>query len=512
MPRFALLSVSDKTDIVPLGQALVAQGFEILSTGGTARALKEGGVAVTKVSDHTGAPEVFGGRVKTLHPKIHGGILARRGQDDAEAADNDIQYIDVVVCNLYPFEQTVKGGADLPQAVEQIDIGGPCMVRASAKNHAHVVVVTDPSDYPQLIEGVDKLDAQARQHLAVKAFRHTATYDGLISSWLAEQTAAPVANEQALPMRKVQSLRYGENPHQSAVFYADPLATGRAMGRIEQLQGKHLSFNNLADLDATLRACFEFDKPACVVVKHMNPCGAGVSEAGPAKAFELALSGDPVSAFGGILAFNRPLSVDDVKAIRQSRTFFEILAAPGFDEEGLELLAKRTKLRVMKLPEDWAASAPSGQEFRRVQGGWLAQDWDVGADMNWHVATTKKPSEEEARALEFAWKVARNVKSNAIVLARTEGEDLVLNGTGAGQMSRVDSVHLAIRKATRTVPGSVLASDAFFPFADGIEAAVEAGVTAIIQPGGSIRDEEVVAAAEAAGVAMVMTGHRHFRH
>ena len=512
MSRLALLSVSDKTGIVELGQALVAQGFEILSTGGTAKALVAGGVPVTKVSEYTGAPEIFGGRVKTLHPKIHGGILGRRGQDEAEAESNDVRWIEVVACNLYPFGRTVSGGASLPQAVEQIDIGGPSMVRSAAKNHASVAVVVDPSDYATLAEGVSKLSATQRQHLAVKAFRHSAAYDGLISTWLAEQVAAPEPTELAIPMRRVQGLRYGENPHQSAVFYADPNAHGRSMARIEQLQGKELSFNNLADLDATLRATFEFEDPTCVVVKHMNACGVGVHPSDLSEAFKLALSGDPVSAFGGILAFNRPLSVEDVRAIRQSRVFFEVLAAPGFDEEGLELLAKRTKLRVMKLPQDWAQSAPAGVDARRVQGGWLLQDWDVGAQMGWTVATTKQPTPEQVRELNFAWKVARNVKSNAIVLARTEGEGLVLNGTGAGQMSRVDSVHLAIRKATRPTQGSVLASDAFFPFADGIQAAVEAGVSAIIQPGGSIRDEEVVAAAEAAGVVMVMTGARHFRH
>lgn len=512
MSRLALLSVSDKTGIVALGQALLAQGFEILSTGGTAKALIAGGVQVTKVSEYTGAPEIFGGRVKTLHPKIHGGILGRRGQDEQEAADNDVRWIEVVACNLYPFEKTVSGGASLPEAVEQIDIGGPSMVRSAAKNHAHVAVVVDPSDYAKLAEGVSELSPTDRQHLAVKAFRHTAAYDGLISTWLAEQVAAPDATELALPMRRVQGLRYGENPHQSAVFYAEPNARGRSLARIEQLQGKELSFNNLADLDATLRAAFEFDDPTCVVVKHMNACGVGVHPSDLSAAFQLALSGDPVSAFGGILAFNRPLTVDDVKAVRQSRVFFEVLAAPGFDEEGLALLAKRTKLRVMKLPEDWASSTPAGVDARRVQGGWLLQDWDVGAQVGWTVATSKQPTAEQIRELNFAWKVARNVKSNAIVLARAEGEGLVLNGTGAGQMSRVDSVHLAIRKATRPTQGSVLASDAFFPFADGIQAAVEAGVTAIIQPGGSIRDEEVVAAAEEAGVVMVMTGSRHFRH
>jgi phosphoribosylaminoimidazolecarboxamide formyltransferase/IMP cyclohydrolase len=514
MSRLALLSVSDKTGVVELGRGLVDLGFEILSTGGTAKALAAGGVPVIKVSDHTGAPEVFNGRVKSLHPAIHGGILGRRGQDDAEAAANGIRWIDLVACNLYPFEQTVSGGASLADAVENIDIGGPSMVRSAAKNHAHVAVVVDPSDYSAVLRSLadGTLDAAARGRLAVKAFRHTAAYDALISSWLAEAHGVADMAEGAIPLRRVQSLRYGENPHQAAVFYAEPGAGGRSLARAEQLQGKELSFNNLADLDGTLRATFEFDEPACVIVKHMNPCGVGLHSDGPSKAFELALSGDPVSAFGGILAFNRPLSGEDVRTIRQSRTFFEVLAAPGFDEEARELLAKRPNLRVMQLPADWATSRPAGQDARRVQGGWLLQDWDMGAPISWEIASQRAPTEAEAATLRFAWKVCRNVKSNAILLARAEDGGFVANGTGAGQMSRVDSVKLAISKATREVAGSVLASDAFFPFADGIEAAVEAGVTAIIQPGGSIRDEEVVAAADAAGVAMVMTGVRHFRH
>jgi phosphoribosylaminoimidazolecarboxamide formyltransferase/IMP cyclohydrolase len=510
--RRALLSVSDKAGIVELGQGLIALGYELLSTGGTGRALAAAGLPVTKVSDYTGAPEVFGGRVKTLHPKIHGGILGRRGPDQAEADANDIGWIDLVVCNLYPFEATVAGGATLAEAVEQIDIGGPCMVRAAAKNHAHVLVVTDPSDYASVLQALqaDQVSAELRRALAVRAFRHTAAYDALISNWLDDDPG--FAAEGGLPIRKVQGLRYGENPHQSAAFYADPLATGRALGRAEQLQGKELSFNNLADLDATLRACFEFDEPACAIVKHMNPCGLGVHADGPSKCFELALRGDPISAFGGILVFNRPLSVDDVRAIRQSRVFFEVLAAPGFDEEGLALLAKRTKLRVMRLPADWGASVPSGRDARRVQGGWLVQDWDHDADAGWTVGSDASPSDAEAALLRFAWKACRSVKSNAIVLARAEDGGFALNGVGAGQMSRVDSAHLAVRKATRDTAGCVLASDAFFPFPDAVQVALDAGVTAFIQPGGSIRDGEVLAAVNAAGASMVMTGTRHFRH
>lgn len=511
----ALLSVSDKTGIVALGLGLVAQGYEILSTGGTARALAAGGVPVTPVSEHTGAAEVFDGRVKTLHPRIHGGILGRRGQDEAEAATHDIRWIDVVAVNLYPFEATISApGVTLPAAVEQIDIGGPCMVRAAAKNHAHVTVVCDPGDYDAVLDALSAggADDALRGRLAVKAFRHTAAYDGLIATWLAERIDAGDPAEGALPIRKIQDLRYGENPHQSAGFYAQPGATGRSLARLVQHQGKRLSFNNLADLDAALRAVFEFAEPACVVVKHHNPCGAAVHRDGPSRAWELALSGDPVSAFGSIVAFNRPLDADDIRAIRSSKVFMEILAAPGFTPEALARLASRKNLRVMELPADWADARPSGQDIKRVQGGFLIQDWDLGQESPWTTATAAGPDAEQQRALEFAWAICRNVKSNAIVLARAVEGGVVLNGVGAGQMSRVDSVRLALSKATRPVPGSVLSSDAFFPFPDGVQIAVDAGVAAVVQPGGSVKDDVVTAAVEAGGAVMVHTGVRHFRH
>jgi len=511
----ALLSVSDKSGIVDFGKGLVALGYEILSTGGTARALAKGGVPVTKVSAHTGAPEVFDGRVKTLHPTIHGGILGRRAQDETEAAANGIRWIDVVACNLYPFEATISDpGVSLAEAVEQIDIGGPCMVRAAAKNHAHVGVVCDPSDYDRVINALSNggLDAPTRGQLAVKAFRHTAAYDGLISTWLAARYDAGAPQEGGLPIRKVQDLRYGENPHQTAGFYAEPGATGRSLARLSQHQGKHLSYNNLADLDAALRAVFEFVQPACVVVKHANPCGAAVHVDGPAKAWELALSGDPVSAFGSIVAFNRPLEADDVRAIRRSKVFMEILAAPGFSAEALALLEVRKNLRVMELPTDWADARPSGQDVKRVQGGFLIQDWDLGKETVWTTATETGPDAEQLRALRFAWAIGRNVKSNAIVLARALEGGVVLNGVGAGQMSRVDSVKLAISKATRPVPGSVLSSDAFFPFPDGVKIAVDAGVAAVVQPGGSVKDDIVTAAVQEGGAVMMHTGVRHFRH
>ncbi len=511
----ALLSVSNKAGVVDFGRGLVALGYELLSTGGTARALEDGGVPVTRVSEHTGAPEVFDGRVKTLHPRIHGGILGRRGKDDAEAELNGIRWIDLVVVNLYPFEATISGaGVTLEEAVEQIDIGGPCMVRAAAKNHAHVAVVCNPGDYGEVLNALSKggTDGPLRGRLAVSAFRHTAAYDALISNWLADRYEATPPEEGALPLRKVQELRYGENPHQSAGFYSEPGATGRCLARLVQHQGKTLSFNNLADLDAALRAVFEFVEPACVVVKHHNPCGAAIHEDGAARAWELALSGDPVSAFGSIVAFNRPLDGDDVRAIRKSRVFMEILAAPGFSPEALELLTVRKNLRVMELPSDWADARPSGQDVKRVQGGWLIQDWDLGKESTWKTVTNHPVDDDQLRALRFAWAIGRNVKSNAIVLARAIDGGAVLNGVGAGQMSRVDSVKLALSKATRPVAGSVLSSDAFFPFPDGVKIAVEAGVTAVVQPGGSVKDDVVTAAVQEGGAAMIHTGVRHFRH
>ena len=511
MPRFALLSVSDKTGLVDFARGLVDRGYTLLSTGGTKKTIAAAGIPVTGVSDHTGAPEIFGGRVKTLHPRIHGGILGRRGEDDRVAAENYIEWIDVVAVNLYPFADTVAKGAGLAEAVEQIDIGGPAMVRASAKNHTSVTIVVDPADYPAVLTALDAGDTSARPRLAVKAFRHTAAYDGMIAQWLGERLDPGFPTEGALPIRLVQTLRYGENPHQAAAFYAGVGEGGRSLARAVQLQGKELSFNNLGDLDATLRVAFEFSEPACVIVKHMNPCGAAVHEDGVGVAYTLALSADPVSAYGGIVVFNRPLEAAAAQVVFDSKVFFEVLAAPGISAEARAILAPRKNLRVMDLPADWATSRPAGMDARRVQGGWLLQDWDVDHQTGWS-SVLRGATEGEQHTLRFAWAVCRNVKSNAIVLARAVPGGAVLNGVGAGQMSRVDSVHLAVRNATRPVAGSVLASDAFFPFADGVEAAVAAGVTAIVQPGGSIRDDEVKAAAQAGGVAMFFTGARHFRH
>jgi phosphoribosylaminoimidazolecarboxamide formyltransferase/IMP cyclohydrolase len=512
----ALLSVSDKTGIVDFARGLERLGFRILSTGGTARALREGGVAVTGVSDYTGHPEIMQGRVKTLHPKVHGGILGLREAHAGEAQDHGIDWIDLVAVNLYPFEATVQSGdRSIEEAVEQIDIGGPTMVRAAAKNHAHVGVVVDPGDYGRVVEALEDggLGSDLRRELAVKAFRHTAAYDSVISSWLGNRIST-----QALPLESAQALRmsaplrYGENPHQRAALYADPLPTGRSVGRIQQLQGRTLSFNNLADMDAALRAVFEIEGPGCVVLKHMNPCGAGTHPEGTEAAFALALSGDPVSAYGGIVAFNRPVDGSTVRALRKSRTFFEILAAPGFDAEARELLAPKEKLRVMELPEDWGACQPQGMDARRIQGGWLLQDWDHEGPMDWTVASSRSPGDDEDGCLRFAWRLCRAVKSNSIVLARAVDGGYALNGVGAGQMSRVDSVRLAISKATREVPGSALASDAFFPFPDGVEIALAAGVSAFIQPGGSIRDDAVLEVVNQQAATMVFTGARHFRH
>lgn len=508
--RLCLLSVSDKTGLEDLGHALVAQGYEILSTGGTARALSKAGVRYISVADFTGFPEIFDGRVKTLHPRIHGGILGRRGTDDAVADAVGISWIDLVVVNLYPFARSLADAVGYEDQVEQIDIGGPALIRAAAKNHAHVTVVVDPSDYSRLIAALPSPSAELRKELAARAFRHTARYDAMIASWFERQTQGEhLPATLALSLEKVQDLRYGENPHQRAALYTTAEG-GRSLSRARQLAGKELSFNNLADLDAALRCAFEFSEPSVVVVKHANPCGAAVHPS-LTEAFRLALSADPVSAYGGILALNRPMDPETGKALVDSKVFFEVVVAPGFSPEALELLSPRKNLRIMELPEDWMLSRPAGFDCKRIQGGWLLQDWDLGKETDWR-PLVRNPSAEEGKALRFAWAVCRNVKSNGICLARTEGEGVVLNGVGAGQMSRVDSVRLAVQKATRPTAGSVLASDAFFPFSDGVKLAVEAGISAIVQPGGSIRDAEVIEVASAAGVAMVMTDVRHFRH
>lgn len=509
--RLALLSVSDKRGLVEFARGLVEAGFDLLSTGGTAAALAAAGIPYVPVSTHTGSPEIMDGRVKTLHPRIHGGLLGRRGVDDAVAAEHGIRFIDVVAVNLYPFEATVNRGAPDHEVIENIDIGGPSMVRSAAKNHDRVHVVVDPADYPEVLAALGGDDPALRRRLAARAFRHTACYDAIIASWFGNDAGEPFPSETAIPIRRAQTLRYGENPHQSAAFYTTPLERGRALGRAVQLQGKELSFNNLGDLEGALRIAFDLAGPGVAIIKHANPCGAAVHPEGLAAAYPLALSADPVSAYGGILAFNRPVTAAVAEVVLASKVFYEVIAAPGFDEGARALFAPRVNLRVMELPADWASSGFPGRDARRVHGGWLLQDWDVAQAGGWSSAA-REASDEEVAALQFAWAVCRNVKSNAIVLACAESGGWVLNGVGAGQMSRVDSVRLAIAKAARPVAGSVLASDAFFPFADGVRLALEAGVCAMVQPGGSIRDEEVLAAAREAGAAMLMTGVRHFRH
>jgi phosphoribosylaminoimidazolecarboxamide formyltransferase/IMP cyclohydrolase len=513
MARLALLSVSDKRGLVPFAARLIDLGFTLLSTGGTAKALRDGGLPVTDVAEHTGQPEIMGGRVKTLHPRVHGGLLADRDHHMAEAAAHGIALIDVAVVNLYPFEAVTAAGADRDTAVENIDIGGPTMVRSAAKNHASVTVVVDPDDYDRVAADLaDGGSVALRRELARKAFRHTARYDAVIADWLGRADGDTALHaESAVGLHKLQDCRYGENPHQAAAFYADADRTGRSLARATQLQGKELSFNNLADLDGALRAVFDVEAPAAAIIKHMNPCGLA-SAAMLIEAFDEALAGDPVSAFGGILVFNRPIDGELAAHIKRSKVFFEVLAAPGVDPLARERLATRENLRVLELPADWASGRPPGRDARRVQGGWLFQDWDHDAPMGFTVASARAPTTEEADALRFAWATCRHVKSNAIVLARPTATGAAVNGVGAGQMSRVDSVKLALRKATRPLEGNVLASDAFFPFPDGVVAALEAGVRAFIQPGGSRRDPEVLAAIDAAGATMIFTGTRHFRH
>jgi phosphoribosylaminoimidazolecarboxamide formyltransferase/IMP cyclohydrolase len=515
--RRALLSVFDKDGILELAQALSDSGVQILSSGGTARLLKDNGIAVTAVPDYTGFPEILDGRVKTLHPKIHGGILALRDNDSHvdDLAKNDIEPIDLVVVNLYPFEETARTeGISLADVIEMIDIGGPAMVRAAAKNYAHVGVVVDPMDYTGIIEEIKtggELADATRQRLAVKAFRHTSEYDAAVHAYLSRvdrgaDGASSMPDKLSIDFVKVQGLRYGENPHQQAAFYTEPAASGLALSAAKQLQGKELSFNNILDFDAALGVVAELDRGACAIIKHGNPCGAAIGS-DPRSAFDRALECDPQSAFGGVIAFNRGVDARAAEAITEH--FFEGVIAPCFDSEARERLARKKKLRLLETGH-LAAARREGLDLRRVSGGLLAQNWDR-LDENVRdarVVTKKAPTEDQWQALEFAWAVCKHVKSNAIVY--TNAKRTI--GIGAGQMSRVDSARLGVEKARSPVKGTVMASDAFFPFRDGIDAAAEAGVSAVIQPGGSIRDEDVIAAADEHGLAMVFTGRRHFRH
>ncbi len=522
MPQIqrALLSVSDKTGIAEFARALHQRGIEILSTGGTARLLAGQSIPVVEVSAHTGSPEIMDGRVKTLHPRIHGGILGRRGVDDAVMAEHDIPPIDLVVVNLYPFEQTVaRPDCSFEEAIENIDIGGPTMVRAAAKNHAHVSVVVDWADYSRILEAIDANDGATdealRRELAAKAFAHTARYDAAISNYLGARTQDPATPEAfpstlSLQFNKVQDMRYGENPHQAAAFYADLLQPAGSVAGARQYQGKALSFNNVADTDAAIGCVREFgETPACVIVKHANPCGVAIGE-GALNAYENAFATDPTSAFGGIVAFNTPLDADTARRVVDNQ-FLEVIAAPAIDDDALAVLQAKQNVRVLVYSN--VGDADTGLDLRRVQGGLLVQTPDVAtlSPQDLRFVTDRQPTPTELQDMLFAWKIVKHVKSNAIVYAR-EGRTI---GIGAGQMSRVDSARIAITKAADAglvVNGSVMASDAFFPFRDSIDSAAGAGIRAVIQPGGSRRDEEVIAAANEAGMAMIFTGRRHFRH
>jgi len=517
--RRALISVSDKTGIADFAKFLADRHVEILSTGGSARALEEAGIPVKEVSQHTGFPEIMDGRVKTLHPRIHGGLLARRDVEDDldQMTDYGIAPIDLLVVNLYPFEETVAAGADDATAVERIDVGGPAMIRAAAKNHAFVAVVTDPADYDAVMDEMTANDGATsfpmRERLAAAAFARTAAYDAAIAEWFAQDLDDLLPPRLGLAGRRTAALRYGENPHQAAALYRTAEDRPGAATAVQR-QGKALSYNNIADTDAAFEAVAEFDEPAIVIVKHANPCGVAVGDS-LIEAWRRALACDPVSAFGGIVAANRPLDVATAEAI--AGIFCEVVIAPEVDAGAQEALAAKKALRVLttgRLPDP----QEDGLVLRSVAGGLLAQTRDTGrveAD-DLTVVTRRAPDPRERADLLFAFRVAKHVKSNAIVYAR----DGATVGIGAGQMSRVDSARIAARKAADaaepgTAPrtqGSVVASDAFFPFADGLLTAVEAGATAVIQPGGSVRDEEVVAAADEAGIAMVVTGMRHFRH
>ena len=513
----ALVSVSDKTGILEFCRSLNAMGIELLSTGGTAKLLAEHQVPVTEVSDYTGFPEMMDGRVKTLHPKIHGGILARRGLDDGVMHQNGILPIDMVVVNLYPFEQTVANpNCDLETAIENIDIGGPSMIRGAAKNHADVAIVVDPDDYAMIL---DELQAQAtmlshetRFKLALKSFEHTARYDTMIAAYLSKVIDAGSFPETLnLQFHRLQNMRYGENPHQQAAFYGEKNPPAGSIAAAKQWQGKELSYNNIADADAALECVKAFDgQAACVIVKHANPCGVAVSGS-ILEAYNLAYATDPTSAFGGIIAFNRELDGQTAAEIA-ARQFVEVIIAPTISEEAKTALSKKQNVRVLETGQ-WNQQSYANLDFKRVGGGLLVQDKDTGsvtvADLK--VVSQRVPTQQELADLMFVWKVAKFVKSNAIVYGK-HGQTI---GIGAGQMSRVYSAKIAGIKASDEgleVPGSVMASDAFFPFRDGIDAAAAAGITAVIHPGGSMRDAEVIAAADEHNIAMVLTGMRHFRH
>lgn len=515
--RRALISVSDKTGLAEFAERLAKLSFELVSTGGTANALRDAGLTVTDVSELTGFPEIMAGRVKTLHPAVHGGLLARQGTDEAVTAEHGIGWIDLLVVNLYPFEATItRPECTVEQAIANIDVGGPAMLRAAAKNHARLTVVVDPEDYGPVLDALEKGDPPAamKQELAVKTFTHTARYDAMISNYLRETySGSSLPDSLVLAWDRGPELRYGENPHQMAAFFR--VAGGAAVGisATEQIQGKPLSFNNLADADAALRCVREFEQPACVIVKHANPCGAAVA-ATPADAYDKAYRTDPTSSFGGIIAFNRPLD-EATAATIIGQQLVDVIIAPTVDEAARLVLGKKKNVRVLETgtPADLPALSTAQWDLRSVEGGLLLQEADHGevTESGLQVVTSRAPTDAELENLRFAWTIAKFVKSNAIVFARDGGT----LGVGAGQMSRVVSARIAAMKAADEgldLAGAAMASDAFFPFRDGVDTAAEHGITSVIQPGGSVRDQEVIDAADEHGLAMVFTGMRHFRH
>lgn len=511
--RRALISVSDKRELIPFASGLRELGVEIISTGGTCRALRDAGIDVIDVAEKTGFPEIMGGRIKTLHPIIHGGLLGRRGTDEDVMLEHGIEPIDLLAVNLYPFEQTIaSGAATLDDAIENIDIGGPAMIRAASKNHESVAVIVDSGDYDSVLDALKKneLSLEHRRRLAAKAYAHTASYDIAITQYLSESLGDDPLGEQILYSGKlVDKLRYGENPHQDAAFYVDQQASRGSLATARQLQGKALSYNNIADSDAALECVRQFADPACVIVKHANPCGVAVAK-DIGVAYDNAFKTDPTSAFGGIVAFNRPLDAATARSI-VDRQFVEVIVAPSIDDDAAAVLAEKKNVRVLETG-DWDRST-GGLEFKKVSGGLLVQGSDHGkiAAGDLKVVSKKAPTQQQIDDMLFAWTVVKYVKSNAIIFCKNN----MTIGVGAGQMSRVYSTKIAAIKAADEgldVKGSVLASDAFFPFRDGIDAAAETGIAAIIQPGGSIRDEEVIQAANEHGLAMVFTGMRHFRH
>jgi phosphoribosylaminoimidazolecarboxamide formyltransferase/IMP cyclohydrolase len=513
----ALISVSHKEGILDFAAGLAGLGIEILSTGGTAKLLRDGGVKVKDVSEFTGFPEMLDGRVKTLHPKVHGGLLGRRNNPEhmKQWKQHGIEPIDLVVVNLYPFEQTVaRPGCTLEDAIENIDIGGPTMLRSAAKNYTDVAVVVSPHDYGRVLDEIKKtgeVSAKTRFELCRTVFLHTARYDSAISAWLDGQVPADektrFPNILTLQFEKVQNLRYGENPHQQGAFYREFGRKEPSVSNARQLQGKEMSFNNFLDANSALELVKEFEQTAVVIVKHNNPCGAATAQT-PVDAYRKARDCDPVSAFGGVIAFNRMVDLDAAKEL--SATFVEVVVAPEFAPDALEELKRKKDVRLLDIGPA-VKGRPEGMDLKKITGGLIYQDRDLGriADVaKLTVATKRKPTDDEYEALAFAWKVCKHVKSNAIVFAA--GDRTV--GIGAGQMSRLDSVRLAVMKAQSPLKGTVVASDAFFPFRDGLDEAARAGVTAVIQPGGSLKDEEVIRAANEHGLAMIMTGMRHFRH